>query len=160
MPVTSGKGRLLNGSGGDRVKRNNLTEFRGAGWEMNTDWFFGVHSVSYEWRDAGDAAKVDRWIYTQDDDYTATAAVNLATHRIEIDAESANDPGGGLSNQRDLYTIPETGTWGIAHAMVEIGPPPAFTNSVDVPPFVQIKPQHGLGLRAQEDNGRDRKSVV
>lgn len=54
----------------------------------------------------------------------------------------------GTSNNRDLYTIPETGTWGIAHVKTEIVGGPQWN------PTTGVLFQHGVGIRAQEDTRR------
>jgi len=143
MPVTSGKGRVLNGSGGDRVKRNNLTEFRGSGWEMVNDWFFGISTVDYDWDTVTDEDRIVKWIYTQDDVSVSEHTVFPDKHELDIALTAGPDP---VSNQREMFTIPESGLWGIAHVLVEIKAE-AYDAGIALP-------QHGLGLRAQEDTKR------
>jgi hypothetical protein len=143
MSISAGKGRLLNGSGGDRVKRNNLTEFRGSAWEMVTDYFFGISTVDYGWNDVADEDLLTKWIYTQDGVAVSDHTVVPAKHELDIALTAGPDP---ISNQREMFTIPETGLWGIAHAVVEIKGE-AYEAGMALP-------QHGLGLRAQEDTKR------
>lgn len=146
MAVSTGRGRILNGSGADRVKRNNLTELRGTFWEAVTDWFFGYTSVNHDWTSTADADLFYKWTYTAD----GTQASELTTHpetntaEVEAVAGTAVD----ISNLRELFVIPQTGTWGIAHAQTEVISGPYWSAGGNV------KPQHGLALRAQEDTRR------
>lgn len=150
MGATSGRGRLLNGSGADRVKRNNLTEFRGTLWEAVTDWFFGYTSVNHDWNSPGDADLFFKWTYTADGTQESELTTNPDTHTAEVEAVAGSAV--DISNLREVFVIPETNTWGIAHAQTEIVSGPYWSAGGNV------KPQHGLALRAQEDT--ERRAVI
>lgn len=149
MSVTTGKGRILNGSGADRIKRWNLTEFRGTLWDAATDWFLGYNSVDFDWKDVSDSTKFRTWVYTAANSIVTQIDIDTSNHEVTSNATSGDVD--GLSNQRELYVIDETATWGVAHAQCEIVGNMFYTgNSLDDDRLV-IKPQHGIGLRAQED---------
>jgi hypothetical protein len=146
MPITSGKGRLLNGSGGDRVKRSNLTEFRGSLWEAVNDWFFGTLSINYLWDNDTDEDKLTKWIYAQDGTMLGYAEVLETLNQVEMGCISGEDE--FFSNQRELWTIIETAPWGIAKAKCEFICGPSYSG------VLGIKPQMGIGIRAQDDTQR------
>lgn len=146
MSGTSGVGRLLNGSGGDRVKRNNLTEFRGSLWEAVNDWFFGVQAIDYRWEDDADEAKLTKWVYAQDGTMTGYAEVLETQGLLELGESSGEDE--FFSNQRELWTIDETAPWGIARAKCNFHGGPVYSQ------ILGIKPQMGIGVRAQDDTKR------
>lgn len=152
MGVTTGKGRILNGSGADRIKRWNLTEFRGTLWDAATDWFLGYNSVDFDWKDVSDSTKFRTWVYTEANSIVTQIDIDTSNHEVTANAISGDID--GLSNKRELYVIDETATWGVAHAQCEIVGNMFYTgNSLDDDRLV-IKPQHGIGLRAQEDTQR------
>lgn len=152
MSVTAGVGRILNGSGGDRVKRTNLLEFRGELWESVNDWFFGYTAVDYDWSDAADASKFAQWTFSADANMVAQVNVLPADHHVEI--VGASGDADGLSNLREVHTIPETATWGVAHSQCEIVGSSYLTGNTLDEDRMDVKPQHGLCLRAQEDAKR------
>jgi len=138
----SGLARVLKSSRSP-VRLSNLMEFRGTAWEAMSDYFFGVSAVDYEWSDVADENRLTKWVYTQDGVAVSDATVDPALHELDIGLTAGPDP---ISNQREMYTIPETATWGIAHALVEIKGE-AYEAGMALP-------QHGIGLRAQEDTVR------
>lgn len=150
MSACSGLGRVFNGSGADRVSRSNLTEFRGNLWEAVNDWFFGYTSVDFDWSDPADATKFRRWVYTAADSIDNQVTIDPATHQATIEAVAGTAD--GSSNERDLFVIDETATWGVAHAQCEIVCGPKYLSG-GTPDENQLRviPQHGIGLRAQED---------
>jgi hypothetical protein len=153
MGLASGLGRVINGSGADRVSRSNLTEFRGNMWEPLNDWFFGYTTVDLDWQTTADSSKFRTWTYTSDGTQATTVNILPALHRAEIEATAGTSD--GLSNLRELFVIDETSTWGVAHAQCEIVSGPKFlTGSTIDEGRLVIKPQHGIGLRAQEDTKR------
>lgn len=153
MSTTSGAGRLLSGSAADRVQRGNLTEFRGTLWEAVNDWFFGYNAIDYDWSDTGDSTKFSQWTFSADANMVAQVAVLPADHHAEI--VGASGDADGLSNLRELHTIPETANWGVAHVQCEVYGGPKFLGGVTLDESrITIKPQHGLGMRAQEDTKR------
>lgn len=152
MSVTTGKGRILNGSGADRIKRWNLTEFRGTLWDAATDWFLGYNSVDFDWSTTADSAKFRTWVYTDANSIVTQIDIDPSQHQVTANAISGDAY--GLSNHRELYVIDETATWGVAHAQCEIVGNMFYTgNTLDDDGLV-VKPQHGIGLRAQEDTKR------
>lgn len=152
MATTTGLGQILTGSGADRVTRQNLTDLSGTLWEAVTDWWFGYSSVDMDWSSAGDSAKFRRWIYTAADSIDAQVTIDTVNHQASIDAVTGTAE--GLSNERDLFVIDETATWGVAHAQCEIVAGYSWFTGNNPSDYPVIKPQHGIGLRAQEDTAR------
>jgi hypothetical protein len=156
MGRVSGVGRLLNGAGKDRAFRQNAVELRGFLWEAVTDYFFGYNTAGYSWDQVIQEDKVTKWIYTQDGADVSDHTVTPAKREMNVGLTTANVGDEFASNQRELFTIPETGLWGIAHALLEIK---SERYSLDIREAgaltgVEIIPQHGIGLRAQEDTKR------
>lgn len=143
MSRTSGMGRRLQ-SARSPFKASNLIEQRGTLWQAVTDFFFGATSVDYDWRATSDNTLLTKWVMTQDGVAVSVANVTLGKNELDIGLTAGPDPN---SNQRDVYTIPQTGSWGIAHAIVEIKSE-AFSQAQG------YLPQHGFGLRTQEDTQR------
>lgn len=158
MSTTSGKARqLLAARTG--IKFSNLAEFRGQTWEAITDYFFGYTSVDLDWSDTADSTRFNRWVYTSDGTGIDNQVTVIPTvHRVEL--ESIAGTSDGTSNERDLFTIPETASWGIAHAQCEIyGGPKFLAGTTSDENQLHVVPQHGIGLRAQED-GDKRRTII
>lgn len=152
MSTFSGKWRTIPGASSGRI-RNSIFNFRGDVWELMNDGFFGYSSVDYDWSDPADAAKLVPWTFSADASMVSQVNIVPGDHHVEIVAASGDVD--GFSNLRQLHTVTETATWGVSHAQGEIYGGPKFLSggTLDEGRLV-IKPQHGLGLRAQEDTKR------
>lgn len=150
MGALSGIGRELPGVLEGATDEAIFVELRGSIWQAVNDWFFGVNSVLYPWEDPADANKLTSWVLSADD--AMVMQINVLTDQRRVEVEAASGTVDGTSNQRELMTIPESATWGVAHALCEIyGGPKFLTGGTTDEGMTVIKPQHGIGLRAQED---------
>jgi hypothetical protein len=140
-------GRKIPGAASGLIRRS-ILEYRGNMWAVVNDWFFGYTSIDYDWSDTNDVNRLTKWLMAADGVNASAATVNPATHRIAI--QGSNVSGSQyFSNLREVFVVPETTTWGIAHVQAEI-----YCGSDFASQGLGIKPQHGVAIKAQEDTKR------
>lgn len=126
-----------------------LTYSAGSGSKADTQPPAQAIATGIYWDSAADLDRIEGRVFTQIAGVTSDATVEVDRHVLRVVTAGGSAT---LTNQRELYVLPETDGWEDFHAVLEVVNS-RYSGSLG------IKPQHGLGLRYNDD-GSTRRAVM